>query len=168
MAALTGMGDPAVQALFPGRDTPSSMRSFNGHGHQHGRGAVPQKPFDPTEDDPVEHKSAHSQEQSHYVVAPSIHVQSEFASITRTSDPSQPLTCLVVVELPGKRTNTVPGSVMPMSEPFTPTPKNTSVYREGSNHSVHSGPHSNDFSMSPQSQSQYISADRQSQTSTLR
>ncbi|RDX50789.1 hypothetical protein OH76DRAFT_1348182 [Lentinus brumalis] len=160
LAALTGMGDPALQGLFPGRDTPSSMRSFNGHGPQHGRGAVPQKPFDPTEDDPVEHKSAHSQEQSHYVVAPSIHVQSEFATITRTSDTSQPLTCLVVVELPGKRTNTVPGSVMP-SEPYTPTPKNTSVYREGSNHSVHSGPHSNDYSMSPKSH--YISADRQSQ-----
>ncbi|RPD73412.1 hypothetical protein L226DRAFT_110214 [Lentinus tigrinus ALCF2SS1-7] len=164
LAALTGMGDPTVPSVFPGRDTPSSMRSFNGPGHPHGRGgAVPQKPFDPTEDDPVEHKShSHSQEQSHYVVAPSIHVQSEFASITRTSEPSQPLTCLVVVELPGKRTNThVPGSVMPMAEPFTPTPKNTSVYRDGSNHSVHSGPHSADYAMSPQSQ--HVSADRQSQ-----
>ena len=139
------------------------MRTLNNPAHGHGRGAVPQKPFDPTEDDPVDHKSAHSHEQSHYVVAPSIHVQSEFASITRTSEPSQPLTCLVVVELPGKRTNThVPGSVMPLAEPFTP--KNTSVYRDGSNHSVHSGPHSADYTMSPQSQqSQHISADRQSQ-----
>ncbi len=157
------MGDPHVPSLFPGRDTPSSMRSFNGHGghgHGHGRGAVPQKPFDPTEDDPVDHKSAASHDQAHYVVAPSIHVQSEFATITRSSEPSQPLTCLVVVELPGKRTNThVPGSVMPVSDSYTSAPKNG--YRDGSNHSVHSGNQPAEYPMSPQSQN--VSVDRHSQ-----
>ena len=165
LAALTGMGDPSGPTLYPGRDTPSSVRSFNGH--PHGHRAVPQKPFDPTEDDPVEHKHAASHDQSHYVVAPSIHVQSEFASITRTSDPSQPLTCLVVVELPGKRLNThVPGTVMPVSDSYTSPTKNNSVYRDGSNHSVHSGPHPNDFPMSPQSQ--HIPVDRQSHQSGSR
>ncbi|KAI0741277.1 Pleckstrin homology domain-containing protein [Daedaleopsis nitida] len=161
LAALTGMGDPNGPNLFPGRDTPSSMRSFNNHARG---GAVPQKPFDPTEDDPVDHKSAASHDHSHYVVAPSIHVQSEFASVTRTSESSQPLTCLVVVELPGRRQNThVPGSVMPMSDSFSSPQKNASVYRDSSNHSVHSGPHANDYAMSPQSQ--HMSSDRHSQQS---
>ncbi|KAI0664376.1 Pleckstrin homology domain-containing protein [Cubamyces menziesii] len=160
LAALTGMGDPNGPSLFPGRDTPSSMRSFNG------RANPPQKPFDPTEDDPVEHKSAISQDQAHYVVAPSIHVQSEFASITRTNESSQPLTCLVVVELPGKRTNThVPGAVMPAPDTYTPPPpppaaNTSSVYRDGSNHSVHSGSRGADYAISPQSG--HIPSDQQS------
>ncbi|KAI0769144.1 Pleckstrin homology domain-containing protein [Trametes elegans] len=153
LAALTGMGDPNGPSLFPGRDTPSSMRSFN-------RANAPSKPFDPTEDDPVDHKAVTSQDHSHYVVAPSIHVQSEFPSITRTSEASQPLTCLVVIELPGKRTHThVPGAVMPMPDNFS---QNTaSVYRDGSNHSVHSGSRK-DYAMSPQSH--HVPADQQSQS----
>ncbi|OSD05247.1 hypothetical protein PYCCODRAFT_1443216 [Trametes coccinea BRFM310] len=172
LAALTGMGDPNGPQLFPGRDTPSSMRSFNG------RPNPPPKPFDPTEDDPVDHKasasasSAAQHEQPHYVVAPSIHVQSEFATITRTNEPSQPLTCLVVVELPGKRTNThVPGAMMPVSTdtygasspvPTHPHPNTSSVYRDGSNHSVHSasGSRGEYGAMSPQSQ--HIPSDQQS------
>ena len=101
------MGDPTAANLYPGRDTPSSMR----HYQQRTAGATVQKPFDPTEDDPVDHKAAtsSSHDHSHYVVAPSIHVQSEFPSITRSSDPSQPLTCLVVVELPENgKTRTCP------------------------------------------------------------
>ncbi|KAI0369830.1 hypothetical protein BV20DRAFT_967520 [Pilatotrama ljubarskyi] len=157
LAALTGMGDPNGPSLFPGRDTPSSMRSFNGRANHH---APPQKPFDPTEDDPVDHKAATSSDQSHYVVAPSIHVQSEFATITRTSEPSQPLTCLVVVELPGKRTNThVPGAVMPREDNYA---QNTSSgYRDSSSRSVHSASRA-DYTMSPQSQSQHIPSDQQS------
>ena len=109
------MGDPNGPNLFPGRDTPSSMRSYQR------TPTTIQKPFDPTEDDPVDHKASAAHDQSHYVVAPSIHVQSEFPTITRSSEPSQPLTCLVVVELPGKRQNThVPGSVMPVADTFTP------------------------------------------------
>ncbi|TBU30504.1 Pleckstrin homology domain-containing protein [Dichomitus squalens] len=160
LAALTGMGDPNGPNLFPGRDTPSSMRSY-----QRAMAATAQKPFDPTEDDPVEHKATAAHDQSHYVVAPSIHVQSEFPTITRSSEPSQPLTCLVVVELPGKRQNThVPGSVMPVSDAFTPQQKNPALYRDGSNHSVHSGNHPGDYAMSPQIQSQHIPADQQSQS----
>ncbi|KAI0675942.1 Pleckstrin homology domain-containing protein [Trametes maxima] len=152
LAALTGMGDPNGPQFFPGRDTPSSMRSFNG------RANPPPKPFDPTEDDPVEHKATTSQDQSHYVVAPSIHVQSEFASITRTSESSQPLTCLVVVELPGKRTTThVPGAVMPSTDNYVPS--SSSVYRDGSNHSVHSASRG-EYATSPQSA--HIPSDQQS------
>ncbi|KAI8985686.1 Pleckstrin homology domain-containing protein [Trametes punicea] len=162
LAALTGMGDPNTPSLFPGRDTPSSMRSFNG------RANPPPKPFDPTEDDPIEHKSGAgtgAAEQAHYVVAPSIHVQSEFASITRTNEPSQPLTCLVVVELPGKRTTThVPGAVMPAVDTYappapSPAPNTSSVYREGSTHSVHSGSRG-EYATSPHSQ--HIPSDQQS------
>ena len=149
------MGDPRGVSLYPGRDTPS-VRSYNGHR------AVPQKPFDPTEDDPIDHKVASSHEQSHYVVAPSIHVQSEFPTLTRTTEASQPLTCLVVVGLPGKRQNThVPGAVMPHPDSFS-SPKSPGMYRDGSTHSVHSGPHSGDFPLSPQAQS--ISMDQQSQS----
>ncbi|KAI0358350.1 hypothetical protein OH77DRAFT_1269429 [Trametes cingulata] len=159
LAALTGMGDPNGPSLFPGRDTPSSMRSFNGRAPHH---APPAKPFDPTEDDPVDHKAAASSDQSHYVVAPSIHVQSEFATITRTSEPSQPLTCLVVVELPGKRTNThVPGAVMPREDNYAQNTSNG--YRDSSSRSVHSASRA-DYTMSPQSHSQHIPSDQQSQS----
>lgn len=120
LAALTGMGD-ANDTLYPGRDTPSSTRTLNGRQIQH------TKPYDPNEDDPVNHREHHgapsirsgftnnSDSQSQYIVSPSIQVRSEFSSITRSSESSQPLTCIVVVELPGKRPNThVPGS-MPMN-----------------------------------------------------
>ncbi|KAH9933499.1 Pleckstrin homology domain-containing protein [Fomitopsis serialis] len=119
LAALTGMGNPNEPSVYPGRHTPSSLRSYNSRGH-----TPANKPYDPTEDDPTEHISAkwgqgdNAQDHSHYIVAPSIQVRSEFASITRASEQSQPLTCIVVVELPGKRQNThVPGAVMPESFP---------------------------------------------------
>lgn len=100
LAALTGMGDPNDGTVFPGRDTPASMRPYY-------RGqAAHQRPYDPHEDDPVDHTGStksHDGQASSYVVAPSIQVRSEFPTITRTTDPSQPLTCIVVIELPGKR-----------------------------------------------------------------
>ncbi|KAF9807236.1 hypothetical protein IEO21_08310 [Rhodonia placenta] len=120
LAALTGMGNPNGASLFPGRDTPSSVRSFNPRS-PHGQ---PPQPYDPTQDDPVEHErhakaSAPQPDQSHYIVSPSIQVRSEFASITRTGESSQPLTCIVVIELPGKRLSShVPGSVMHMSDAY--------------------------------------------------
>lgn len=114
LAALTGMGN-ANDALFPGRETPSSIRQAN-------RSNMPPapKPYNPNEDDPIEHagsiRSGGSQDQSQYVVAPSIQVRSEFSTLTRSNEASQPLTCIVVVELPGKRPALhVPGTVMPSS-----------------------------------------------------
>ncbi|KAH8103878.1 Pleckstrin homology domain-containing protein [Cristinia sonorae] len=123
LAALTGMGN-GNDALYPGRETPSSMRSFGAPG----RPPVAPRKYDPNQDDPVEphhpssSRSGSSQEQhSQYIVAPSIQVRSEFASITRTNDPTQPLTCIVVVELPGKRpSGHVPGVVMPSADNYTP------------------------------------------------
>ncbi|KAG2011876.1 von Willebrand RING finger domain-containing protein [Coprinopsis cinerea AmutBmut pab1-1] len=105
LAALTGMGDSRAAPMYPGRDTPTA-RSI--------RQPV-EKPYDPNEDDPLEHvgRSGAPAEPSGYIVAPSIEVRPEFPSLTRTNDTSQPLTCLVVIELPGKRTTSAPGAVLP-------------------------------------------------------
>ncbi|KAG8220993.1 hypothetical protein J3R82DRAFT_2501 [Butyriboletus roseoflavus] len=78
-------------------------------------------------DDPTDHavsvKSTPSD--SHYVVAPSIQVRPEFSSIARSGDMSQPLTCIVVIELPARRnTSPIPGPVV--SEPFPL--RNTSIH----------------------------------------
>ncbi|KDQ51049.1 hypothetical protein JAAARDRAFT_164092 [Jaapia argillacea MUCL 33604] len=150
LAALTGMGERNAPTVFPGRDNPGGMRSMNGHGHGHGRPVhAPPKPYDPNEDDPLEHamsvKSGGSgiNEHSHYIVAPSIQVRSEYPSLTRTNDDHQPLTCIVVVELPGKRNPTnVPGPVM--SEP----------YSGGRNHNRHDTVHSGSSSPAPELRSQ--------------
>jgi len=99
LAALTGMGNPGDGTFYPGRDTPS-LRAFPR------TQSTLQRPFDPDEDDPVDNTGSiksHDGPGSSYVVAPSIQVRSEFPTITRTTDPSQPLTCIVVIELPGKR-----------------------------------------------------------------
>ncbi|THU87975.1 hypothetical protein K435DRAFT_762199 [Dendrothele bispora CBS 962.96] len=122
LAALTGVGDPSAPSNFPGRETPTARRRAPSQNH---------RPFDPTEDDPIDHtgtvKSV-SGESSHYIVAPSIQVRPEFSSLTRTQDVNQPLTCIVVIELPGKRANgPVPGPV-PMDAYSNRT-------REGSTHS---------------------------------
>ncbi|KAF8635030.1 hypothetical protein AX15_000568 [Amanita polypyramis BW_CC] len=103
LAALTGMGDHKTpSALYPGRETPTNSK-----------GAQTPRPHDFNEDDPIDHVAlsrSSSGEQSQYVIAPSIQLRSEFPNITRTSDPSQPLTCIVVIELPGKRPfGNVPG-----------------------------------------------------------
>jgi hypothetical protein len=60
--------------------------------------------FDPSEDDPVE-KEHHASHHGVQVVAPSITVRSEFATIHRSQQTVQPLTCIVIVELPSKRQN---------------------------------------------------------------
>lgn len=112
LAALTGMGDPSAPAVYPGRD-PSASRN---------RRVPPQStitPFNPMDDDPTDHavsvKSTPSD--SHYIVAPSIQVRPEFSSIVRSGDASQPLTCIVIIELPARRnTSYIPSPVV--SEPF--------------------------------------------------
>ena len=133
----------AADALFPGRDTPSSSRNHALHGRSNNTNT---KPYDPTENDPVEHHHPHhnhhpasfphDQQHSHYVVAPSIQVRSEFSTLTRSPGSSQPLTCIVVVELPGKRTNPhVPGALMPLPDNFSQRNLNG-----GGSHSGHSSP----------------------------
>ncbi|KAG5638355.1 hypothetical protein H0H81_000489 [Sphagnurus paluster] len=105
LAALTGMGDSKAAPLYPGRDTPTNRRT------------PPTAPYNPNDDDPIETngslKSGPNGDHSPYVVAPSIQVRPEFSSLTRTNDVSQPLTCIVIIELPGKRIpGSVPGPVM--------------------------------------------------------
>ncbi|KAF8159440.1 Pleckstrin homology domain-containing protein [Crassisporium funariophilum] len=106
LAALTGMGDSRAAPLYPGRDTPTS------------RARNPPRPYNPNEDDALDHtgsiKSNSMQDHAQYIVAPSIQVRPEFSSLTRTNALSQPMTCIVVIELPGKRgTGNVPGPVIP-------------------------------------------------------
>lgn len=124
LAALTGMGERNTTNLYPGTETPGSGPRARAQTPR-----IPQqKPFDPTEDDPVDHaagslKSSHSGHQhghngdaSSYIVAPSIQVRPEFSSLTRTHEPTQPLTCIVVIELPSRRpTAHIPGPVVGMN-----------------------------------------------------
>ena len=72
---------------------------------------IPHQPYDRTDDDPIDRaasvKSTHSD--SPYIVSHSIKVCSEFAS----GETCQPLTCIVVIELPARRGTThVPGHVI--------------------------------------------------------
>ncbi|KAJ7091374.1 Pleckstrin homology domain-containing protein [Mycena belliarum] len=109
LAALTGMGERNAGALYPGRDTPTGRM---------GRAQSNARPYNPNDDDPLEHASSvkshpSGSEHSQYIVAPSIQVRPEFSSLTRSTDNNQPLTCIVVIELPGKRITNgpVPGPV---------------------------------------------------------
>ncbi|KAH9050904.1 Pleckstrin homology domain-containing protein [Lactarius deliciosus] len=109
LAALTGMADRNTPMLFPGRETPTVVgRGVNRHAHSR----------DPTEDDPIEPvasslKSGPHNDHPSFVVTPSIQVLPEFSSLTRNTEPTQALTCIVVVELPGKRSSGhVPGPVI--------------------------------------------------------
>ena len=100
------MGDHKASPLFPGRETPTGRN--NSHNAS----------YNPDEDDPLDHacsvRSNTHNEHSPYIIAPSIQVRPEFTSLTRTNDVSQPLTCLVVIELPGKHVpGAVPGPVIP-------------------------------------------------------
>jgi hypothetical protein len=120
LAALTGMGDPSAPAVYPGRDAAASRN----------RRVPPPNtitPFNPMDDDPTDHavsvKSTPSD--SHYIVAPSIQVRPEFSSIVRSGDASQPLTCIVVIELPARRnTSHIPSPVVSESFPL----RNTSAH----------------------------------------
>ena len=116
LAALTGMGDSRAAPLYPGRDSPASR----------GRNTAP--PYDPNENDPLDHSSsASSNDHPQYIVTPSIQVRPEFSSLTRTNNLNQPLTCIVVIELPGKRAAaSVPGPVIPDNYGIN---GNNSIYR---------------------------------------
>ena len=99
LAALTGTGDRNTDRFYPGKPTSA------------------QPAYDPSDDDPLDHASSlrnhrydGSSSQGQYIVAPSISVRSEFANIARTSAPSQPLTCIVIVELPTRRQEPEPGT----------------------------------------------------------
>src|SRR5882757_5573877 len=112
LAALTGMGDRNGPSHYPGRDTHTPGRLSDRNLPAAGRA------YDPTEDDPIEPvapslKSGSYGDNAAFVVTPSIQVLPEFSSLTRNTDPTQALTCIVVVELPGKRgSGHVPGPVM--------------------------------------------------------
>jgi len=95
LAPLPGPGDSHNSPLFLGKDT-SVARN---------RAAV--KPLDPTDDDPLEHNSRKKPQSGHgqHIVAPLIHVRPEFSSLILKNGTNQHLTCVVVVELPGR----VPG-----------------------------------------------------------
>ena len=118
LAALTGMGDSRAAPLYPGRDSPAASRGRN-----------PAPPYDPNENDPLDHtSSASSNDHPQYIVTPSIQVRPEFSSLTRTNNVNQPLTCIVVIELPGKRaTASVPGPVIP--DNYGINGSNSSIYR---------------------------------------
>ena len=99
------MGDSRAAPLYPGRDTPTSWARN------------PTPPYDPNENDPLDStssvKSPPSNDHAQYIVAPSIQVRPEFSSLSRTNNINQPLTCIVVIELPGKRAASVPGPIIP-------------------------------------------------------
>ncbi|KAF8074869.1 Pleckstrin homology domain-containing protein [Lyophyllum atratum] len=143
LAALTGMGDSKAAPLYPGRDTPTMSR----------RGPV--TPYNPNDDDPIETtgsvKSGPNGEHSQYIVAPSIQVRPEFSSLTRTNDLTQPLTCIVVIELPGKRiAGSTPGPVM--NDNYA---RNTGSHSRHDANSGHSSPHPDHASQTRQRQQQH-------------
>ncbi|KAF4611282.1 hypothetical protein D9613_007054 [Agrocybe pediades] len=144
LAALTGMGDSRAAPLYPGRDTPTA-----------GRVRQPARPYDPNEDDPLDHTGSiksgpSSHEHAQYIVTPSIQVRPEFSSLTRTTDANQPLTCIVVIELPGKRAaGTVPGPVIPDTYP-----RNTHSHLRSDNSSGHSSPRPDPRQLQQQQQQQ--------------
>ncbi|KAH7097051.1 Pleckstrin homology domain-containing protein [Auriculariales sp. MPI-PUGE-AT-0066] len=95
IAALTGMGERATgPGLYPGRDGANGAARAHGGGHSTRSPA----PVDPNEDDALEQSRPGGD-----VVAPAIQVRAEFPTLHRTHDPTQPLTCIVVVELPARR-----------------------------------------------------------------
>ncbi|KII87384.1 hypothetical protein PLICRDRAFT_177143 [Plicaturopsis crispa FD-325 SS-3] len=120
LAALTGMGERNTPGVFPGSDGANGTSSYS-----RTRGiSSTSRPYDPTADDPIDHapsvRSGHASEHGNYIVAPSIQVRPEFSSLTRTSDLSQPLTCIVIIELPGKRGSShVPGQPLTQDRPST-------------------------------------------------
>lgn len=136
------MGDSKTVPLYPGRDAPTIR----------GRQA-PSQPYNPNDDDPIDHngsiRSGPSREHSQYIVAPSIQVRPEFSSLTRSNDVNQPLTCIVVIELPGKRAaGNVPGPVMKENYAMNGYPRHET-------NSGHSSPHPDHPSQSRQIQQQH-------------
>jgi len=105
LAALTGMGDPHAPLVYTGRDGAGARSGRNPASHT----------YNPTDDDPVDHAVSVKSNpgDTYYIVAPSIQVRPEFSTIVRAGDPCQPLTCIVIIELPARRGNThIPGPVL--------------------------------------------------------
>jgi hypothetical protein len=106
------MGDRNTPSLYPGKDALAAGRMADRHP------PAPGRPYDPTEDDPIEPvaqslKSGLYGDHASFVVTPSIQVLPEFSTLTRNTEPTQALTCIVVIELPGKRgSGHVPGPVI--------------------------------------------------------
>ncbi|KAG6334666.1 hypothetical protein ID866_4415, partial [Astraeus odoratus] len=105
LAALTGMGDAHVSAVYTGRDSQGTRPGRSPAAHT----------YNPTDDDPVDPvvsvKSNPADTQ--YIVTPSIQVRPEFSTIVRSSEPCQPLTCIVIIELPARRGHThIPSPLM--------------------------------------------------------
>jgi hypothetical protein len=98
--------------------------------------------YDASDDDPLDNASSlrnhrHDGPGSQYIVAPSISVRSEFANITRTSAAIQPLTCIVIVELPSRRQDPEPGNGYRSPGDLGPTdPGDPSVRRPRKNPSI--------------------------------
>ncbi|KZV66290.1 hypothetical protein PENSPDRAFT_689085 [Peniophora sp. CONT] len=159
LAALTGMG--GQDGMYPGRTTPSLR---GGPNTVRTRTQVV-KPYDPTEDDALDQPGTVSVRNgggAEYVVAPSIQVRSEFSTITRTNEPAQALTCIVVLELPSKRQGQpVPGPVMPDPYPLrdSQSPVSSSYRHHG---------HSHDPSESTVRHQQHISPTQSPGPSSLR
>ncbi|KAH8833007.1 Pleckstrin homology domain-containing protein [Flagelloscypha sp. PMI_526] len=122
LASLTGMGAAGTSRptpgpnIYPGQDhypqapNPALARP---------RGNTnPSNPLDPFSDDPIETAPSvrSADPKSGYIVAPSIQVRPEFSSLSRSGDQTQPLSCIVVIELPGKRIEGAPGPVMPVPD----------------------------------------------------
>src|SRR5258708_451518 len=122
------MGDRNTPSMYPGRDTLTAGRASDRTLPASGRA------YDPTEDDPIEPvapslKSGSYGDNASFVVTPSIQVLPEFPSLTRNTEPTQALTCIVVVELPGKRGS---GHVRgPVIDPYTThnVPESSTVRR---------------------------------------
>ena len=87
--------------MYPGRDRNGARPIASARGDQ-----TTPTPYDPTEDDPLDYTGSFksgSSDPSSYIVTPAIQVRPEFASITRTNAATQPLTCIIIVELPSRR-----------------------------------------------------------------
>lgn len=132
------MGERSGPSLYPGRD---GAQGSNGSLRRAHTPLSQPKPFDPTEDDPIEHavsiKSGGSgSDSSSYIISPSIQVRPEFSTLTRTQDPSQPLTCIIVIELPSRRVSShVPGPVvndMYRNGSHQSQPRDLDMFRNGS------------------------------------
>lgn len=127
------MGDRNTPSVYPGRDIPTAGRVSDRNLPTAGRA------YDPREDDPIEPvapslKSGSYGDNASFVVTPSIQVLPEFSSLTRNTEPTQALTCIVVVELPGKRgSGHVPGPVIdPYASHNVPEPSSTVRRRQPS------------------------------------
>lgn len=165
-STMSGLSSPTSTSGLPtpgfNGNTMSSSKAaqlIDAHPHvtggpSYGVPPPPPKPYDPTEDDPLDNtthsmRSGNSSGDPHasaYVVAPSIQVRSEFPTVTPTNangsglgaasqSQTHPLTCIVVVELPSRRTGPPPQNMSVTVDPamFSPAPVAQSLRNEDFN-----------------------------------